>query len=343
MPDQPIPVLKPHIVKANKDVVKILLEARRAIEKEIAFRMSRPRISSLASQRALYDAIESLYKNLENQIEKWAKGFTGDLVDDFQALALEDLGGGANLVKFDEQYIAEVFSRIHPANQQNIAAVYTNKMLASDISQLRALTLDVTRLGAVAGLSQPQLAKELRKRWENLAASGGLNSFNFIDRSGRRWDNSNYFSMLVRTTAGRVHRDSYIDTLARNGKDLAQINNSGTTSCPACTAFDGVIVSISGANKDYPSATQAKDGGVFHPNCLCYYTYIDEDRDAEEIKEQAGLPNPVTDDRKEWLDYAKRYQEAKKAPTAKAPSALRQPSKKNQKASQEAAQKARES
>ncbi len=39
-------------------------------------------------------------------------------------------------------------------------------------------------------------------------------------------------------------------------------------SCPICAAWEGVIVSVSGENRDYPSLDEAESAGCFHPRCL---------------------------------------------------------------------------
>jgi len=143
-------------------------------------------------------------------------------------------------------------------------------------------------------------------------AGGKLNSWQFIDKSGKKWNNGNYFNMLNRTTVANVSRNAYTDALVDNGHDLATIEGGGDP-CPACSAWRGVVVSLSGANSKFPSMADAEAGGVFHPNCVCTPEYVDADVDKKLIDEQAKSPNPAVPDKEAWNEYAKGIQSDKKA------------------------------
>jgi hypothetical protein len=112
--------------------------------------------------------------------------------------------------------------------------------------------------------------------------------------------------MLVRTTTARVARDSYMDTLVSNGDDLAVIQNADGTACDICQAWDGVIMSISGANTDYPSYNQALNAGWGHPNCRCTAERIDETIDKTQIEKQAEAETPSFERQRDETDSAYR-------------------------------------
>lgn len=89
----------------------------------------------------------------------------------------------------------------------------------------------------------------------------------FIDRGGHHWTLENYSEMAVLTAIERSTVSGYVDTMQSYGYDLAVIDGH-VGSCPICEAWEGVIVSVSGNNHDYPSLDEAEGAGVFHPRCL---------------------------------------------------------------------------
>ena len=89
----------------------------------------------------------------------------------------------------------------------------------------------------------------------------------FIDRGGHRWTLENYSEMAVLTAIERSTIAGYVDTMEEYGYDLAIIDGHAGA-CPICEAWEGVIVSVSGNNPDYPSLDEAESAGCFHPRCM---------------------------------------------------------------------------
>ena len=89
----------------------------------------------------------------------------------------------------------------------------------------------------------------------------------FIDRGGHHWQLENYAEMAVLTAIERSTISGYVDTMESYGYDLAVIDGH-IGSCPICEAWEGVIISVSGNNSDYPSLDEAEGAGCFHPRCL---------------------------------------------------------------------------
>jgi|GEM_PF-5945334 len=82
------------------------------------------------------------------------------------------------------------------------------------------------------------------------------------------------------------------DTLTKNGDDLAIVQNADGEACEICQAWDGVIISITGEDANYPSYQQSLNAGCFHPNCRCMAERVDETIDKEDIKRQADTDTP---------------------------------------------------
>lgn len=89
----------------------------------------------------------------------------------------------------------------------------------------------------------------------------------FVDRGGHHWTLENYSEMAALTAIERSTIAGYVDTMEEYGYDLAIIDGHAG-SCPICEAWEGVIVSVSGNNPDYPSLDEAESAGCFHPRCL---------------------------------------------------------------------------
>lgn len=301
-----IPTLEKHIITSTTNIAKVLADAKKSIEAKIRKAVEKRSLITEDKRNATYKAILAIYEDLDIKIDEYSLDAVKAISDDFFSFALGDLdiSPDASDLKYSSKYVSNLWERINPDAEAHIAAVRTKAMSNQDINQLRALAVDSLRQASVEGATAKGTYKLMRDRWLDLVDKGKLDSWQFIDKAGKKWDNNNYFSMLQRTLAARVSRDTYADTLTANGKDLAKIkNNSGK--CPACGAFNNVIVSISGTNPDYPSLQDAKDAGWGHPNCLCRLSYIDEDFDKEEIEEQANEPLPKEPSKEQWSTYGK--------------------------------------
>ena len=98
----------------------------------------------------------------------------------------------------------------------------------------------------------------------NEFASKGITSF--VDKSGRNWELSSYAEMCARTVSAHAALQGHIDRQIEVGEDLVKVSTIGTT-CPICSRWQGVVLSISGKSPKYHSLDEAKASGLFHPNC----------------------------------------------------------------------------
>ena len=253
--------------------------------------------------RGIRDHYKSLGKDVDGAFTRAAKQ-TSQI---FWQLSQTEVAsvGGPKITKYDPDYAKEVFDRIHPDSSAGFAAVQTDKMRASDMRQIRQALVEAQQESALTGLTARARQKLLGEKLATLA--GGLDSWKFIDKSGKRWKNNNYFNMLNRTTLARVSRDSYQDSLIESKLDLVMVQNAGDP-CPTCTRWNGVIYSITGTTKGFPSYNDAVLAGVFHPNCVCLPVYVDTAADEEIIDAQEGTPNPGKATPEEWNKYATRIE-----------------------------------
>ena len=125
----------------------------------------------------------------------------------------------------------------------------------------RQLELDSILTGTVSGYET--INSKIREM-EKTGEAQGLVAF--VDRSGREWNMGTYVEMLARTTVMKIHNEAVKSEFVAHGEDLVIISFHLPT-CEMCKPWNGKIVSLTGATKDYPTMTEAEADGLFHPNC----------------------------------------------------------------------------
>lgn len=288
----PLAALEKRQNVTNKALVRGLKASMDAIKGKIAS-ASNPAFA--ASQERLYAEIAAAYAELAKTTDRYLKD---------EVAAAAKLGGGAagkdsgasgrELVRWDEARCRRYWKYVSPSNGRKLAAVFTDRMAETTVSALRQSVVEVQRQAAIEGMSLKDQHKAIGERWHQL--TGDDSNFQFVDRSGKAWDDARYLQMLSRTTAQRVYRDSYADRLAESGFQLVRITSLGAADCPVCKAWQGVICTLGKAGGKYPSIEEARAAGVWHPNCMCTMEYVDEDEDADDIEAQAEA-GPV-----DWSD-----------------------------------------
>lgn len=240
----------------------------------------------------LDEQLTARYRALNSGIDTWLRELTEKTALEWHQVAVADLrdnGRGGLSTAFSRDRVRRYWEILHPDNTKSLAAVFTDQMQASDKRLLRQAFLDTFRQQTLEGLTAKETAKLLQDRWDGLAAN--LRSDRFVDAAGHPWTNAQYIQMLTRTTLQRTSHESYTDTLLENGFDLVRISDDGDP-CPLCRAWAGVIVSLTGRTKGYPTIKEARDAGWGHPNCLCRYDYVDAAVDRAEIERQRNQPTP---------------------------------------------------
>lgn len=113
----------------------------------------------------------------------------------------------------------------------------------------------------------------------------------FTDSAGRHWQMGTYAEMALLTAISNATIAGYTETMASYGYDLAIIS-SHEDACPICAAWQGVVVSVSGRDRRYPSLDDARAAGVFHPRCLHHISIY---REGITHGEARSRPRPVKD------------------------------------------------
>jgi lysine biosynthesis protein LysW len=98
------------------------------------------------------------------------------------------------------------------------------------------------------------------------------------------------------TDPWRKQRENQFAQHLANGFDLMQVEYSESNDYPEdqddpCLLFDGIIFSITGKDKRFPSYQELIAAGLWHDQCLCGAEMTDETLDEAQIKAQAAIPN----------------------------------------------------
>lgn len=110
-----------------------------------------------------------------------------------------------------------------------------------------------------------RIKKELsRENLKRLIADKAL--VGIVDAKGRRWKLKTYVELIVKTKLQHLHVEGLKDHALEDGYDLARIPDKGATD--ACRNFEGMVISLNGLEKEFPSYESLKATGlIFHPNC----------------------------------------------------------------------------
>lgn len=142
---------------------------------------------------------------------------------------------------------------------------YYFDLLDSNIkNQTKKIYNSVIRETVLSGAIHNETYRQSVQRALNMFADKGIVSF--VDKAQRRWEMATYSEMAIRTAIMNTTLESYKNLALENNQDLIIVSSHGG-SCPLCTPWEGNVLSLSGRNSNYPSLSEAKDSGLFHPNC----------------------------------------------------------------------------
>ena len=282
--------------KASTDeVLKLVRQAKRDVAAII--RDGSRKAINANSRQAVFNEVVDRYDVLADGIDSTIRALSKGGAKTWHQQAVEDIKAadaesGTRFLRFDPSLVNEYFEFITPRSVKGLVGKsFTDKLVTSDLSALRQAFREVAPLAKIEGLTLNEMQKRLQGRWTELA--GNLDDHKFLDITGRPWSDRRYLEMMIRTNEQNIARESYMDTITRNGDDLVQIRNIDDTACVFCNAWDNVIISITGSSEKFPSYADAVESGWAHPNCRCQTARVDETLDKDEIDLQSDLKTPA--------------------------------------------------
>jgi len=279
-------LLENQIARNRENMIETLRKARRRVEMRMIEAARNERFATVRRIRdGIYKDIGEEYKRLQGDLDEWTQDSILRTSKVYHGIAAADLLAtdedklASSFTKFSAKHNEQYFAKVHPFNAEKLAAVNVHlnpqlvRMAETDVRALRAATVDALREAHIAGMTPQERYRLLRGKVMDLAENP--KSWQFIDRSGRKWKKNNYFDMLNRTVTANVARDTYHDALADEQRDLVQIiGGTSADSNEACVKFDGKIVSMTGATSGFPTLDEYISEGGFHPNCVHSTAYV---------------------------------------------------------------------
>jgi hypothetical protein len=240
-----------------------------------------PRSGSPRLAAGLADPVVEFHSQWEGRVLHFMSGRLGKDIgaDDWAARRRADTLAFRRDV---QRATARLEREAAPAVEQAIAGAYTRgrgqaspqahglaqRVLAALRTMWRRLTGQAERqwqqaitVGATAPPDRRRIA--VQHLLDQLARGGFLA---FRDARGRRISVHAFVDQTVRTAAGHAAMDGYLDLLQAAGLDLVQVRAT-PTSCPICIPWVGRVLSVTGDTRGYPTVKDARDAGLWHPNC----------------------------------------------------------------------------
>jgi len=301
------------IAEGSAEVIEALVKKRRDALQLLVLRASKiPNIATNAAVRErLYRRIDAEYGQLNDAMNGRLEKIVGLAAQVAHEAAIDEAGEETvpdDLIKYDHARTEAYVQLVSPANDDRLAAVFTDQMTEKLVQKLRNTHRDNFHEAKLNGWTMRETNKHLQEKWADVAADG--ENFQFVDKGDRKWDDGVYAQMLTRTTAMRVANAEAIDTAKALGRNLLQISGlNDKWTCEHCAPWAGQIVTFEGRDTRFPGVEDAEDDGVFHPNCRHRLLQVDVDFDEEEIAKQAGESDEDNMEKidKEYGDKAKPF------------------------------------
>lgn len=220
------------------------------------------------NRKKILDKIRKIIDETDKDIQAWIRleipafyelGMFKATTEIYELSQLGDVNFNYEYAKIHKEIIESISSETY----SQIASGMTGLTRTAEIminTAIREKALRTIITGQSAGLTIKEVKKQIAKK----LAEDGLIAF--IDRGGKRWNLERYGEMLARTKLTQSHVSGTVNRLVGGGYDLVQVSDH-SGECRLCSPWERKILSISGVNKNYPSLSQAKSGGLFHPNC----------------------------------------------------------------------------
>jgi Phage minor capsid protein 2 len=266
---------EPTYDKDSKKIIKMYDKARQAIILELLKLVetgsdNKVKINQQASMLRQVDFILSqLNANVQATLEEGllasfteGQAVLSYSVGDYKSLkeATENVAFSMLAQETIDTIMQDTFDDLLSATQltskrtkQIVRRVVSEKM---KIDMARAKGYDVMKSSVIEELTKSGLSKTVTK-------DGFVG---IIDKAGRKWKMSNYVDMVVKTKYKQARFEGLRTKALEDDIDLAIISSHGAKD--ACRKYEGMIISMNGTTKGYPSYSELrKSNEIFHPRC----------------------------------------------------------------------------
>ena len=286
-------LLQAQIKEGRRQIKAIADDVRREIAAKVSAAAAKGNfIASAAVRNNLYKEIAADYVRLNKDVNDWTRDRATVVSKAWHTLAVDDIGEAAEASftfgQFSKKYFDDIVGKINPSTIGSKVAINPRiqGMFANDIRAIRTAVSETIREGALTGMNNIQLTKEMIVK-----ANAIKPGVQFTDAADRTWNSESYFGMLNRTLHANVARETYDDTIIESGFDLVRVNGISSDPDSPCIPFQGEILSLTGQTKGYTTMAEAEAAGLHHPNCIHFESiYIPELTKAEKTAlKEAGI------------------------------------------------------
>lgn len=254
------------LVRFSEDEVARLIQLYTDAEREILNEINRALLRGNKTEylQAMLANVQAILEDLRNGSRTWCE----EAIPKIYVAGVEF--ADEQLKSLGEKIIAG-FGAIHQQAAQVLAeAAYdrfdgVTQTIGRRVDDIyRALALENIRGSVIGYKTWEQAAKSYREQLAERGVTG------FEDVAGRKWNMRSYSEMVARTTTMEAHLQGTANRLLEYGHDLVKVSTH-LGACEKCRPWQGKVLSLTGRTPGYPTLQEAKDAGLFHPNCRHAY------------------------------------------------------------------------
>jgi hypothetical protein len=258
--------------KMERRLADMYSKAERVILKQImmleALPNSEDKVKRLQRVSELQKQTQAELARLNKDSQKWTKeavsgAYNGGVKEARTEIKKQT---GKPLTGFKGFHVEAIAAMENQAYTRIASVMTTAGLRTADV--YNEARLRVNLFDAMAG--KESVTKLNRRLLDDMEARGITG---FVDKAGREWNLARYAEMLGRTTVNNAYREAKINELLVRGYDLVIISSHGTE-CEKCKPWEREVLSISGESKKYRSLAEAREQGLFHPNCVLGGTIV---------------------------------------------------------------------
>jgi len=255
----------PQRVEVNEKNIERLTATFRSAYKSIYDEIATATDFGVANRKAILAQIEVILNELGDNAQAFVeKELTKQYIAGANQAVEQLKNVGADVG------VAEGFNRIHTnaiaALVDDASRAFGESLTGVDRSAqllLGKISRETLTQKLAEGMIGGKARKEVVKVIKGTLQQQGLDAL--IDKGGNSWTLDRYADMLFRTKAVEARNRGLINRMAENDYDLVQVSSHGATD--VCGAWEGKILSATGATPGYDTVADAEADGLFHPNC----------------------------------------------------------------------------
>jgi len=258
--------IKPQGVVQSTPQVKMFGKIVDSLYAELAMVTSSSSVATVSRRIQVAKALQEVLDNSKGDMFAWVDVTVPEFYLQGMEHTLEASMLADSIVKITPDFVK--------INKKAINALLTNAYSQTDaiLSSAGKLSSSVIGQATQEALLQ-EIAKkritgaterELVKKMETIIKDSGLKKV--TTGSGRQYEPKSYAKMVSRTILTGAQVDGTANQMAMNGDDLVIVSDHFGES-DLCRPWENEILSVNGMYPGYTSLSDAKAGGLFHPNC----------------------------------------------------------------------------